>query len=49
MASVSSPYGCQVISDQGGFAPRPYRIPFGIGLAEPWGAEQPGLTFSRKG
>ena len=35
MASVSSPYGCQVISDQGGFAPRPYRIPFGIasGLA----------------
>lgn len=30
MASVSSPYGCELISDQQGPAVRPYRIPFGI-------------------
>lgn len=30
MASVSSPYGVQVISDQTGVAPRPWRIPNGI-------------------
>lgn len=30
MASVSSPYGVQVISDQGGPAARPWRIPNGI-------------------
>lgn len=35
MASVSSPYGIKVISDQTGVAPRPWRIPNGIasGLA----------------
>ena len=30
MASVSSPYGFQPVADQGGPAPRPLRIPFGI-------------------